>query len=96
MHRMLAQEPLLGLMLSREEYEALASAAHREPLFPTWAEWNKLQMRAAGAAAKQGLMAAPWTISVDAFHAWCAQVGATPCIDELRLYVQTAGARHFR
>jgi hypothetical protein len=87
------QEPLTGLLLTRAEYQSLASAAHREPLFPSWAQWNKLQMRAAGYAMTRGIAAAPWTIDIPAFHRWCASVGATPCIDELRNYALTAGAK---
>jgi hypothetical protein len=91
-------EPLTGLMLPKEQYESLASRdAHREPLFPSWIEWNKLQMRAVGAAVKHGGRAPPpWTIDIDAFHAWCARMGATPCIDELRHYSLTPGARRRR
>jgi hypothetical protein len=84
------QEPLTGLMLTKAQYESLAFAsAHREKLFPTWVEWNKLQMRAAGARMKQGKLPEPWTIDIDAFHAWCGRMGATPCIDELRIYCRS-------
>ncbi len=86
-------DPLAGLMFSKTQYASLSPDAHREPLFPTWIDWNKFQMQAAGAASKRGQVPAPWTIDVDAFHDWCAQMGATPCIDELRIYCQTPGAR---
>lgn len=84
-------EPLTGLMLSKEQYEALSSQdVSREPLFPSWIEWNKFQMRAAGAALKRGFIPQPWTIDIDAFHVWCARMATTPCLDELRIYCQAS------
>ncbi|MBX3620648.1 MAG: hypothetical protein KF891_11785 [Rhizobacter sp.] len=87
-------EPLTGLLLTRQQYASLAPGdAHREPVFPSWVEWNKLQMRAAGAAMRQGPPPQPWTIDVEAFHTWCARMGASPSIDELRIYCRMQGAR---
>ena len=87
-------EPLAGLLLTKEEYASLAPAtAYREQVFPTWIEWNKLQLRSVGAMAKNGAVPEPWTIDINAFHDWCIRMGATPCIDELRIYCKTPGAK---
>jgi hypothetical protein len=87
-------DPLAGLMLTKAQYASLASLeAYREPRFPSWIDWNKLQMRAAGTVLKAGGRLEPWTIDIEAFYQWCERVGTTPCIDELRTFCQTPGAK---
>jgi hypothetical protein len=87
------EEPLMGLLLTKAQYVSMSIETHREPLFPSWPEWNKFQMRAAGAALKKGKMPQPWTIDVNAFFAWCASVSAPPSVDELRTYCLGLGAK---
>ncbi len=83
-------DPLTGLLLTKAEYETLASTDQAcEPSFPSWAEWNKFQIRAAGVVLKQGHMPPTQTIDVAAFRAWCALAGAAPCVNELRSYCAT-------
>lgn len=85
---------LAGLMLTRSQFDALAGSCNRDPEFPSWAEWNKRQIKMACAAQTRGEQLAAWYIDVGQFQQWCARVAVTPCIDGLRAYCHVQQGGH--
>ncbi|MBL0726478.1 hypothetical protein [Piscinibacter sp. HJYY11] len=84
---------LAGLLIDRADYDRLAVLCARDAAFPSWTDWNKLQIRAAAAAQKRGEDPDCWTLDLDDFTAWCRQASSPPCLTGLRSYVHARRVR---
>lgn len=77
---------LAGLVLSRSQHAELVGHCRHDPAFPDWLAWNKLQIRAASVFLRKNHAVDTWSLDVDDFMAWCANVRVTPCLEALQAY----------
>lgn len=78
---------LTGLILNRAQHERLAALCTADASFPSWTQWNKLQIRATAAAQSRGDVVESWSLDLEDFLEWCRLSAVTPCLTGLRAYV---------